>query len=608
MAVYKTFKNGELLHTVIRAAPEIVYSTGSSGAASNYSIRPDGALSLYGGVRERVTTESDGVYIKPLDDVDTHSIDKVIQISGSYPATGSISFYTVHDDSRVETGTRKGQARFRAIEGLFRYYSQLSSNYSTASHDYYSLFFQHTANTGSTTALALTSSTGDPALSSITDQITVEANIRWLPRTQYVTGSRYTVAEQRQNWSLYLSNVSGTLFFADGNFATIVSSSYQIPSGTWHHVAVSAGAGSASFYVDGQRVSTASFTGSFTGSAYLPIIGATMIPIGGDPQLEYYDSYKDGFYGNMHEVRIWNVARTPAQISGTWNRSLTTTEKQSSNLKVCMEFRNGPGDFIYLGQQGFSASFDSSPSRMSAAFMNFQEEFPLAPIWQPNDNEWFTTTKVERTDPVDHMAIVEIPSMFYGRQISTGSFKLRLNAYDKHMSEHVVVDDGRGGLYVSGSSCLMPRRDERAGVKWRRVGNIFYTEGIAAITDPAITDLFEARSYNSTVSYTVLQSEINGLPLRQVSFKGDQRIASKVFMCRLGPAEANGSNNPTYSEQVSDDDFGERREIRRPTNTTYITSVGIYDSERKLVAVAKLAQPIRKREKDKLNIRLRMDF
>lgn len=46
----------------------------------------------------------------------------------------------------------------------------------------------------------------------------------------------------------------------------------------------------------------------------------------------------------------------------------------------------------------------------------------------------------------------------------------------------------------------------------------------------------------------------------------------------------------------------------REDGTTWITAIGLYNEDRKLVAIAKLAQPIRKREKDKINIRLKMDF
>ena len=48
--------------------------------------------------------------------------------------------------------------------------------------------------------------------------------------------------------------------------------------------------------------------------------------------------------------------------------------------------------------------------------------------------------------------------------------------------------------------------------------------------------------------------------------------------------------------------------MRDESQTTWITTIAICNEENKIVAIAKLAQPIRKRPQDKINIRLRMDF
>jgi len=41
---------------------------------------------------------------------------------------------------------------------------------------------------------------------------------------------------------------------------------------------------------------------------------------------------------------------------------------------------------------------------------------------------------------------------------------------------------------------------------------------------------------------------------------------------------------------------------------TYISKVGVYDEEKNLIAIAKLATPVRKREVDELTFKLRLDF
>ena len=42
--------------------------------------------------------------------------------------------------------------------------------------------------------------------------------------------------------------------------------------------------------------------------------------------------------------------------------------------------------------------------------------------------------------------------------------------------------------------------------------------------------------------------------------------------------------------------------------TTYISTIGIYDEEKNLIATAKLAKPLRKRERDSYTFKLKLDL
>jgi hypothetical protein len=190
--------------------------------------------------------------------------------------------------------------------------------------------------------------------------------------------------------------------------------------------------------------------------------------------------------------------------------------------------------------------------------------------------------------------------MYYGRQIATGSVRLICNAYTSSSLRRVVVDDGRGGLYISGS--VASGSSPSQGVYWNKVGNVFYSDGIIVLTNPALLDFADA----STVSALWLES--NSL---EVNFSGDSRVPTKTFMCRMDPVEFNCSNNPSYSfrdDNGTVDPTDDRYIPVRSDGTTYVTAVGIYDSERNLVAVAKLASPLRKREKDKQMVRITLDM
>jgi hypothetical protein len=175
----------------------------------------------------------------------------------------------------------------------------------------------------------------------------------------------------------------------------------------------------------------------------------------------------------------------------------------------------------------------------------------------------------------NEIQVVSVPSMFYGRQIATGSVKIVDNTVLSGSSK-TFIDDGRGSMILSGT-------DVGAGV----YGHVFYNEGFVVFTSATLGQGF----------YT------NQNPRLHIEFKGSTIVNSKTVMCRMGPGEVNASSNPTFYRV---DEHG----VRRPkaSGKTYVTAIGIYNEERELVAVAKLAQPIRKRETDDIDIRLRLDI
>jgi hypothetical protein len=198
--------------------------------------------------------------------------------------------------------------------------------------------------------------------------------------------------------------------------------------------------------------------------------------------------------------------------------------------------------------------------------------------------------------------------MFYGRQINPGSVRISDGTYNAKHIVRVINDDGRGNLYISGSMTRDISGEEYTGERRRKVGTVFYTEGLVVLSDPALADMFDRTTFFWEPEVSV--SGVFG-DLISLDFQGQGRINTKTFNCRLPTSQGNASNNPTWSRvddrgtAATDDD---RVVPVHDDGTTYITAVGIYNEDRQLVAVAKFAQPIRKREKDKENLRLKIDF
>lgn len=192
----------------------------------------------------------------------------------------------------------------------------------------------------------------------------------------------------------------------------------------------------------------------------------------------------------------------------------------------------------------------------------------------------FKMTYGTGSSQLNSFRLIHIPSMFYGRSIATGSVLITDRSYDNVSGTLTYVDDGLGTLIVSGSDVTS------------KVGNVFYDEGLIVFTD-------QLHNFGSGANWSGMN------PLVHIEFHGNTLMKSLVFMCRLSPGDANASSNPTYSQKNA---LG-RRVVKAPQkNVTYVSGIGIYNEERELVAVVKLAQPIRKRETDDETIRIRLDI
>jgi hypothetical protein len=85
-------------------------------------------------------------------------------------------------------------------------------------------------------------------------------------------------------------------------------------------------------------------------------------------------------------------------------------------------------------------------------------------------------------------------------------------------------------------------------------------------------------------------------------FRNSRQRNIRNYSVRIAPVECNVSNNPTYLKEN-----GRLKHACFIDNpVTYITSVGLYDPNRQLLAVAKLSKPIKKTKDDTVDIKIRL--
>lgn len=154
------------------------------------------------------------------------------------------------------------------------------------------------------------------SLNSIAGAITVEA---WVKLTG--TTSRPTVV--RRNTSLPFGAPQIYILRVDDVFATTMELAFYVVNdavfatvplslGTWHHIAGTLSGTETRIYWDGQVVGTGAHSGG--------------IPASGAPLRIGIGETFEPWLGEVDEVRLWNLARTPAEVQSFMSSPLAGSE------------------------------------------------------------------------------------------------------------------------------------------------------------------------------------------------------------------------------------------------------------------------------------------
>lgn len=106
----------------------------------------------------------------------------------------------------------------------------------------------------------------------------------------------------------------------------------------------------------------------------------------------------------------------------------------------------------------------------------------------------------------------------------------------------------------------------------------------------------------------IAQSRFQSGSQTAITFQNVTNINSTLFFCRATADEFNYSSNPTFVDsdnRISVIDQGQEDTQR---TFTFVTSVGLYDANNNLLAVAKLSRPVEKNDERDLTYRVRLDF
>jgi len=232
--------------------------------------------------------------------------------------------------------------------------------------------------------------------------------------------------------------------------------------------------------------------------------------------------------------------------------------------------------------------------------------------------------------------IIEIPSIFFESGIEKGSVSLKFYFTGSLIDE--AVDSRKNGELIS----------TMGGASGSTVGMVMYNEGFVLLTSSVsissnvddylgvVPDGGAAVEPNWTYFGSYLPTGSGNsfatASVNTLTFKGTQKIPTLTMFATAQPGELNNSLNPTWLSSSNGNwregvvtgsgEFIEPRQlvIKNTIQSqycdfeddfqkqTFISEIGIFDENRNLLAVARLANPVMKKEIDDYTFKLKLDI
>ena len=233
----------------------------------------------------------------------------------------------------------------------------------------------------------------------------------------------------------------------------------------------------------------------------------------------------------------------------------------------------------------------------------------------------------------DKFGLITIPSIFYGSSMKKGSLKLKIYSFGELIAE--AQDERENGELVQVGPAGSVNSGSTVGMVLYNEGFMFLTSStaitgtyaedfVAALADDKPKWIYFAAGANSsdvTPAGTYTKTSFS------LEFKGTSLTPSYTVFATSQKNKNIHSNNFSFSPsgstiQVSGTTIQESAVKKAPNivssslqvmtasfiKTTYISEVGIYDDNKELIAVAKLATPYKKTPDREVTFKIQLDI
>jgi hypothetical protein len=233
----------------------------------------------------------------------------------------------------------------------------------------------------------------------------------------------------------------------------------------------------------------------------------------------------------------------------------------------------------------------------------------------------------------DTVNMISIPSIFFDSGIKPGTVDLKFFYTGTLMAQ--AIDEQRNGELIS---TMGSTSGSVVGLALYDQGFLLLTSSQALASKYAFDDYTndgnqEASSWLYFGAYSGSNSQNYATSsLYSVAFRGTNNVPTMTMFAHAGAGNINNSQNPTW---ISASHKGWRNGITSTSGTyiepndltikntvqsqycryegefqkqVFVSKIGIFDDDKNLIGVAKLANPVLKRDEDSLTFKLKIDF
>jgi hypothetical protein len=294
----------------------------------------------------------------------------------------------------------------------------------------------------------------------------------------------------------------------------------------------------------------------------------------------------------LKEIPKSDIVIRPFKVYKEWP-PFTETDKDEVNIKWGIS-----GSLSGSNNGDYTSDFDKRKILYRSVEAQFYKNSATASILTEVGKRKSYSSTTER-NLESEFALFDIPQRYYGEGIKPGSLTLTTDNV-------TYTDDGFSNLIDSASNIK---------------GNIFYDRGFVVATKDiqsgsSFTDYsLQFRStktiFENEIFISVLESEFNASTNPTALTDIDSEVVTAILDDPITKQKYTGSFFNIKSAKVNplfwEYDFSASNDPTGSYLAPYITTIGLYDNEMNMVAVAKLPQPIKSLADYPLNFIIRFD-